>query len=184
MCVCVCNSTMEYPDDGMPGEESQPRSVRRQLRAKCQQIPYFSHIHLNRTLQKLQNHSWAWKLSLLFRGILWPLCSIIYIYIYISAFGVKYTDIYLHTSSSSSSRAASTDYTNSLYPSLSSIAPSRSSKLHLVSEQTRCRWVLVGRPILACPCTGVHWRTSFKVSSLLLQHSPESLVRLYIYIYI
>ena len=42
----------------------------------------------------------------------------------------------------------------SLHPSLSSIAPGRSSKLHPVSVpvQSWCKYVLAGRPTLARPC--------------------------------
>ena len=42
------------------------------------------------------------------------------------------------------------------HPSLSSIAPDRSSRLHPVSTQSWCIYVLASRPALACLCEGVH----------------------------
>ena len=46
------------------------------------------------------------------------------------------------------------------YASLLSITSGRSSRLHPVSVQSCCRKVLAGRPTLARPCEGIHWRTS------------------------
>ena len=63
-------------------------------------------------------------------------------------------------------------------PSLSSIASSRSSRLHPVSTQSCCISVLAGRPAFACPCEGVHRSISLMSLSLLLQQSPTCLVRL------
>ena len=65
--------------------------------------------------------------------------------------------------------------TISHHPSLSSIAPGRSSKLHPLSAQS---WVLAGRPTLAHPWVDVHRRTSPMSSSLLLHQYPACLVRL------
>ena len=62
------------------------------------------------------------------------------------------------------------------HPSLSSIAPGRSSKLHSLSVQSCCRQVLVGRQILARPCEGVHRKKSLTSSSLLLQQCLTCLV--------
>ena len=44
----------------------------------------------------------------------------------------------------------------SLHPSLSSIIPGRSSKLHSVSAQIGCEEVLIGQPTLARPCVEVY----------------------------
>ena len=66
----------------------------------------------------------------------------------------------------------------SLHPSLSSITPGRSFKLHPVSVQSRCRQVLICKPALARPCVGVHFRTSLRGSSKLPQHCPAYLIRL------
>ena len=66
----------------------------------------------------------------------------------------------------------------SLHLSLLYIAASRSSRLHPVSTQTCCRWVLVGQPTLARLCKGFHWITSFMISTLLLEKGPACLVRL------
>ena len=48
-------------------------------------------------------------------------------------------------------------------------------RLHPVSAQSCCREVLVGQLSLARPCEGVHWRSSFMTSSLLLQQCPTHL---------
>ena len=63
--------------------------------------------------------------------------------------------------------------TLSRHSSLSSIAFSRSSKLHTVSIQSCCRYVQAGRPTPARPCHGVHKRTSVMSSSLLLEQWTE-----------
>ena len=53
---------------------------------------------------------------------------------------------------------------------ISSIASSRSSRLHPVSAQSCCMWVLAGRPAFAGPYEEVHRSTSLWSSSLLLSH--------------
>ena len=53
-----------------------------------------------------------------------------------------------------------TSQTFSRRSSLSFIASSRSSKLHLLFIQSCCEEVLAGRPTQVCPCEGVHWRPS------------------------
>ena len=68
--------------------------------------------------------------------------------------------------------------TLSCYSSLSSIAPSRPSKLHHVPLKSCCRYILVGRPTLARLCEGVHRSTSLMSSSLLLQKCPACLVHI------
>ena len=60
-------------------------------------------------------------------------CVCVYIYIY----------IYRHVS-----HADSTDFPESLHPSLSSIALGRSSRRHAVFAQSSCVLVLVGRSTL------------------------------------
>ena len=47
-----------------------------------------------------------------------------------------------------------------------------------VSVQSWTCLVLAGRPLLACPCVGIHRRTSLMSLSLLLQLCPAGLVRL------
>ena len=69
--------------------------------------------------------------------------------------------------------------TLSFHLSLSSIIPGRFSKLQPVSPQSCCRQVLAGRPSLACPCEGVHWRKSLMSLSLLLQLCSACLVHLF-----
>ena len=64
------------------------------------------------------------------------------------------------------------------HPSLSSIASSKSSGLHLVSAQSCCMYVLAGCPAFARPCEGVHRSMSLMSSSLLLQQCLACLVRL------
>ena len=66
----------------------------------------------------------------------------------------------------------------SRHSSLSSIASKRSSRLHPVSVQSCCRYVLAGQPKLAHPCVGVHRRTFLMNSSLLLQQCSACLVHL------
>ena len=61
-------------------------------------------------------------------------------------------------------------------PSLSSIAPGRSSKLHPASAQSSCIYVLADRPAFARPCQGVHLSMSLMSSSLLLQQCSAYLV--------
>ena len=68
--------------------------------------------------------------------------------------------------------------TLSYHSSRPSITSGRSSRLHPVSVQSCCRWVLIGRSTLARPCKGVHRRTLLMSSSLLLQLCPACLVRL------
>ena len=58
--------------------------------------------------------------------------------------------------------------------SLSSITPSRSSSLHLVSIQSSCN--VLGCSTLAHPCEGVHRKTSLMFSFLLLQQCLTCLV--------
>ena len=62
--------------------------------------------------------------------------------------------------------------------SLSFIASGRSSRLHPVSSNSCCMYVLAGRLVLARPYEGVHRSTSLMSSSLLLQQCPACLVRL------
>ena len=79
---------------------------------------------------------------------------------------------------SSSSYTASIDSPLSHHLSLSFTISSRSSRLHPVSVQSFCRYVLLGRPVVACPCEEVHGRTSLMSSSLLLQQHSSCLVYL------
>ena len=90
---------------------------------------------------------------------------LIYIYIY----------IYYHHHVALVARIS---LTLSCCSSLSSIASSRSSRLHPVSVQSCCRYVLVDRSTFACPFEGAHRRTSLMSSSLLFQQCPACLVRL------
>ena len=62
--------------------------------------------------------------------------------------------------------------------SLSFIAFGWSSRLHPVSLQSCCMYVLAGRPAFSRPYVGVHWSTSLMSSSLLLLQCPACLVRL------
>ena len=62
--------------------------------------------------------------------------------------------------------------------SISSIAPGRSSRIHPVSIQSCCIYVLAGRPAFARPCDGIHKSMSLMSSSQLLQQYPACLVRL------
>ena len=66
--------------------------------------------------------------------------------------------------------------TLSCHPSLLSIAPSSSSRLHPLSTQSCCIRVLAGCPAFACPREGVHRSTSLMSLSLLLQQCPACLV--------
>ena len=68
--------------------------------------------------------------------------------------------------------------TLSCHPSVSSIASSRSSRLHLVSVQSCCMLVLAGCLAFARPCERVHRSMSLMSSSLLLRQCPACLVRL------
>ena len=69
-------------------------------------------------------------------------------------------------------------------PSLLSIAPGRSSRLHPVSAQSRCISVLAGRSAFALPCEGVHRSISLTSSFLLLQQCPACLVRLTLIVFV
>ena len=62
--------------------------------------------------------------------------------------------------------------------SLSFIASSWSSGLHLVSSHSCCMYVPADRPTFAWPYAGVHRSTSLMSSSLILQQCPACLVRL------
>ena len=66
----------------------------------------------------------------------------------------------------------------SRHPSLSSIIPGRSWRLHPVSAQSSCIQVLAGHPAFARPCEGVHRSMLFMSLSLLLQQCPTCLVHL------
>ena len=68
--------------------------------------------------------------------------------------------------------------TLSCHPSLSSITPSWSSRLHHVSAQSCCIQVLAVHPAFARPCEGLYRSMSLMSSSLLLQQCPACLVRL------
>ena len=74
--------------------------------------------------------------------------------------------------------SAQISLTLSHHPSLSSIAPGKSSRLHPVSAQSCCISVLVGCPVFAHPCEGVHRNMSLMSSSILLQQCSACLVRL------
>ena len=58
------------------------------------------------------------------------------------------------------------------HPSLSTIAPGRSSRRHPVSAQSCYIKVLAGCPTFTRPCEGVHRSVSLMSSSLLLQQCP------------
>ena len=62
--------------------------------------------------------------------------------------------------------------------SLSSITPSRSSRLHPVLAQSCCIYIPAGHPAFDHPCEGVHRSMSLMSSSLFLQQCPTCLVRL------
>ena len=68
--------------------------------------------------------------------------------------------------------------TLSRFFSLSFIASGRSSGLQPVSSQSCCMYVRAGRPAFVQPYEGVHWSTSLKSSSPLLQQCPVCLVHL------
>ena len=63
--------------------------------------------------------------------------------------------------------------TLSCHPSLLSIAPGMSSRLHPVSAQRCCIYVLAGHPTFSRPCLGVHRSMSLMSLSLLLQECPH-----------
>ena len=63
------------------------------------------------------------------------------------------------------------------HPSLLSIAPGRSSRLHPVLVHSWCILCLAGLPTFARPWHEVHGSTSLMSSSLLLQQFPACLVR-------
>ena len=77
---------------------------------------------------------------------------------------------------SSSCHAACTDFHDSHYSSLSSIASSWSPSLHPMSLQIYCWYFFAGRPTLACLCKKVHLRTSLMSSTLFLQQFPTCVV--------
>ena len=68
--------------------------------------------------------------------------------------------------------------TLSCHPSLLSITPGRSSRLHPISSQSCCILVQADRPAFACPYEGVHRSMSLMSSSQLLHQCPACLVRL------
>ena len=68
--------------------------------------------------------------------------------------------------------------TLSRHLSLSSIIPSRSSRLHPVLAQICCRYILACCPKLARLCEGVHGSTLLMNSPVLLQQCPTCLVHL------
>ena len=74
--------------------------------------------------------------------------------------------------------------TLSRHPSLSSIAPGRSSMQYPVSTQSCCIEVLAGRPAFARPCEGAHRSISLMSSSLLLQLCRTCLVRLTLMVFV
>ena len=120
-------------------------------------IDFFSHISLCNTFIQIVSfvffsHRQFYKIS--FNN------KIIYIYIYHVAQSTRIS------------------LTLSCHPSLSSIASGKSLGRHPVSAQSCCMKVQAGRPAFARPCEGVHRRTSFMSSSLLLQLRPACLVRL------
>ena len=71
----------------------------------------------------------------------------------------------------------------SRYPSLSSIAPGRSSSLYPVSAQMYIL-VLAGLRAFARPCKGVHRGISLMSSSLILLLCPACLVRLTLIVFV
>ena len=77
--------------------------------------------------------------------------------------------------SSSSSYTDCADYPISLHPSFSSIAPCRSSKLHPVSTQSWCKYVLASQSTLVCPCVGFHRRMSLMGLSCFSNSVPHVL---------
>ena len=74
--------------------------------------------------------------------------------------------------------------TLSCHPSLSSIDPGRSSRVHPVSAQSCCMYVRAGRSAFACPYEGVHRSTSLMSSPLLLQQCLACLVRLILIVFV
>ena len=65
-----------------------------------------------------------------------------------------------------------------VYPSLSSIAPGRSSRLHPVLAKSCCMYVLASRHRFARLCEGFHRSMSLMSLSLLIQQCPACLVGL------
>ena len=63
-------------------------------------------------------------------------------------------------------------------PSLSYIAPVKTSWLHPVSAQSWSMLVLAGRQKLACPCAGIHWKILLISWSSLLQRCLACFVQL------
>ena len=93
-----------------------------------------------------------------------------------------YTNI--HSSSSSSCRAASTNIPDPLSPLLP-IVHRFSQVLRATSRiLTELLSVRAGRPAFAQPCEGVHKRTSLMSSSLLLQQCPACPVRLTLIVFV
>ena len=93
--------------------------------------------------------------------------------------------LFLHNSSSSSCRAASTDIPDPL----SSLLPIvhhlwQVFRATLVSSHSCCMYVRAGRPAFAQPYVGVHRSISLMNSSLLLQQCPACLVRLTLIVFV
>ena len=110
----------------------------------------------------------------------------IYIYIYIYKFiyifilfssGFFFTLKKITNSHHDATQLARISLTLSHNPSVSSIAPGMSSRLHLVSTQSCCILVLAGRPTFAHHCEEVNGKTLLLSSSLLLQLCSACLVR-------
>ena len=84
-----------------------------------------------------------------------------------------------YISSSSSSRAGSTDIPGPLSPLFHIVHRLwQVFWLHPVSSHSSWMYVRSGRPAFARPYVGVHKSTSLMISSLLLQQCPACLVRL------
>ena len=101
---------------------------------------------------------------------------------YLSRFGCLHRLLNIEVSWSSS-RAACTDspplsLSLSLSVPLLTIAPGRSSRLHPVSAQSWCKWVLPGRLTLPRPFVAILARKSLRNLSLLLWQCPTYLIRL------
>ena len=85
----------------------------------------------------------------------------------------------IHTSSSSSCRAGSTDIPDPLSPLFPIVHRLRQVPgQHPISSHSCWMYVRAGRPTFARPCVGIHKSTSLMSSSLLLQKCPACLVRL------
>ena len=104
--------------------------------------------------------------------------SLMYLFIYDNIITFSYyIYIYIYIYIYQVTLMAWISLTLSHHLSLSSITSGKSSRLHSVSVESCCLWVLVGRPTLARLLKRVHWRTSL-MSSFLLQQCPECIVRL------